>query len=357
MALQWMDEFNSYGGSTTRMRDGLYADTNNASLVADPDPSAGGAYCLRCSGIGQGAQGRTRKVLSSGQETVGVALRLWMSTLPPSNDISAVPIVFRNNQNSTLVSVWINSVGAILVRLNQSTEGGTVLASTPGPVLVAHAWQHIEAKVKFHATEGTVEVRVEGVPVIVEEGLNTLGSIAGPCAQIVQLDDKAGTSEGMTWYIKDYVIWDGTGDDINDFIGTCSVMRLAVTADTAFNWTASSGATGFNLIDEAAPDDADYISANDTPPAASVFALADLPEEIVGIRGIMMLGRMRKSDSGDANIQMSMLSDGEVADGADRPITTAFTYWYDIIHNDPNTGNPWTNASLNAATIQVDRTV
>ena len=67
--------------------------------------------------------------------------------------------------------------------------------------------------------------------------------------------------------------------------------------------------------------------------------------------------RARKIDGGDANLQTSLISGGDVDPSADRPITTTFTYWYDISETDPDTGNAWTPASFDAANVEIDRTL
>lgn len=349
--LQWMDNFATYGlGGQAFMLNGPYAE-KYGSIVADPDVNAP-AGSLVYNTVGQFSSGQStslRKVLSANETTVGVALRLWMTSLP-ANASQSKSIVISDGVNTTLAYIYITSTGAIQVKNN----AGTLLAASAGPVLVANAWQHIEFKALINAATGTVEVRVEGVAVCSATNVNTG---AGPAAQ-VRIDNYAdGTSAGIGGYIKDFAIWDGSGAFINDFVGTCSVYRLTVDGDSSFPWTPSSGVTGFNLLNEAGPDDTGYISAVTPPPAASIFTLQDLPANIVGIRGLMMFGRLRKSDAGDANIKMSMKSGASLAAGADRPVTTAFTYWYDFSHTDPATGAAWTKAGVNAALIQVDRTL
>lgn len=357
--IQWMDNFGSYGSTIAYMLNGLYAQAGNgASLVADPDPSGDGEVVLECAAAGANTTTVCRKVMTTPSSTVGVALRLWMSALPSSADMSPHPIIFCNDSNQVLVAVFITTTGAIDVLLNGVTTGSTILASSAGPVLVANAWQHIEMKVLFDATVGTVEVRVDGVAVIDEDSLDTIGAVTGPCAQIRQDDDKTASGSGVGWYIKDYIIWDSTGDHNNDFMGSCSVIRLAPDGDvTLGGWLPSSGSTGFDLIDESPPVDTGYVSADDAPPAAAEFSLEDLPPDVTSVRGLMMLGRMMKTDGGDAQVQMSMVSNGMEDNGADRPITPAFTYWYDISEEDPNTGDQWTPPAVDAASLKLNRTV
>lgn len=105
------------------------------------------------------------------------------------------------------------------------------------------------------------------------------------------------------------------------------------------------------------PQDLSYMSADDTPPAAMEFGFTDLPPDVTSVRGLVVVGRMKKIDGGDGNVQMSLISNGSAFDGADRPLTTTDTYWYDISQLDPDTGLPWSPLAVNNMTGRINRTV
>jgi hypothetical protein len=56
-------------------------------------------------------------------------------------------------------------------------------------------------------------------------------------------------------------------------------------------------------------------------------------------------------------VQLGMVSGASAALGADRPITTQYAYWWDVIENDPATAAPWTRAAVNAALLRLKRTL
>ena len=356
-----MDNFGSYGTNSAYMLNGLYAAIgefgSNAALVADPDPSGTGQIVLRASLSPSGTAQSTRKVLDTPRATVGVALRLWMASLPSNSSQSAVPITLCDGSNNVLCSLWITTTGAIDILRNGTTTGAAIIASSTGPVLIANAWQHIEMKATISTTVGQVEVRVDGVVVIATAAnVNTGGDVN--CAQVRQTSDRDGSSGGITWYIKDYVIWDTTGSHNTDFLGSVSVYRLVPNSDVSLGgWTTSSGSTGYNLIDESPPVDTGYVQADDSPPAECEFGLTNLPVDVTSVRGLMTLVRAQKTDGGDAQLQAKIHSGASYANGADRPITTAFTYWYDVQEEDPDTTAPWLPSAVDAATLVLDRTV
>lgn len=130
------------------------------------------------------------------------------------------------------------------------------------------------------------------------------------------------------------------------------MTKTYVCTETMAN--ASWGSSTMGLI---GPQDLSYMSADDTPPAAMEFGFDDLPPDITSVRGLVVVGRMKKIDGGDGNVQMSLISNGAAFDGADRPLTTADTYWFDISQLDPDTGLPWSPLAVNNMTGRVNRTV
>lgn len=349
MALRWMDNFQSYGGIKAYLLNGVYAEAYG-NVVDDPDPAADvTSFAYASFGqFGAGESTSLRWVLPATETTVGVAFRNWFANLP-GNASQSKTVTIADGANNALLYTYITTTGVIQVK----NGAGAVLGASAGPVIVANAWQHIEMKAVFDTVAGSIEVRIEGVPVITVAGINTG---AGPAAQ-VRIDNYSdGGGGGVVGYVKDLAIWDGSGAHITDFVGTCSVISLRPDADVALNWT-STGANGFSVINEATPNDATFISANNVPPAAYQCSLGDLPADIVGIRGVMAFARMRKSDAGDANVQMTAVSSTDHTDGVNRPLTTAWTYWSDVFMVDPHTNAAWTQAGVNAMNLKLNRTV
>lgn len=340
-----------YGTTASFLDDGMYAQIDFIDLVDDPDPSTTGNVA-QLSGAAS-TDANLRFVLPASHATVGMGGRVWLSRIPTgAGDIPCIH-QYRDGSNAPTISIAVTPTGAITAYRGNS--GGTVLGTTAGPVLVADSWQHVESKVFHSATVGTVEVRVEGVPVLTLTNQNTT---AGPCAQVSYNNEGGGSGVVTAYYLKDIAIWDGAGSVNSNFIGTIQVYELLTTSDDTFPWAASTGTTGFDLIDEAPPnDDTDYIYAIDPPPAASKFNLGNLPADVTSVKGLYVVVRSRKSDGGDGNLQVGIISGASTGLGTDRPITTTYTYWTDMFELDPNTSSSWTPVAVDAAKLQLNRTV
>lgn len=104
-------------------------------------------------------------------------------------------------------------------------------------------------------------------------------------------------------------------------------------------------------------NDMSFIAAGDPPPAAFVCELTDLSLDITSVRALLTRVRAAKSDGGDGQFRVSLISNAVPANGADRPITTTQTYWSDVFELNPDGNIPWTPTTTNAARMQLNRTV
>jgi len=351
MALQWADTFNIYGtGAAARARllDGFYAfagDDSRTAIVADPDPtSTQNVYRYIGDNFGNGG---FRFVFPGGAKTtMGVAMRLWMAGLPANSNREA--FVFSDVTNTAQVQFDIETTGVINVR----QPGGTILGATPLPVLVSNAWNHIEVKVTIDNSVGSFEVRVNGASVLTLTNVDTQATANASSAQFTCLSSLGGT----TSYIKDFIVWDTTGSFNNNFMGTVRCIDIVSDGDSSLTWTPNSGSTGYNILAHIPPqDDTSYIAAATT--LTSTFTLANLPATVSSVRGNILKLRARKEDSGDGNTQVGLKSGASTSLGANRPITTAYTYWFDVNETDPATGAAWTPTAFNSAIFQLARTV
>lgn len=365
MAINFMDNFNIYGtdaGRTARLLNGVYADNFGGTLQVDPDASAGGNQVLRIDAGGTGTF--VRKTLPSPKVTVGVAARYYLSTLALSDGRDGDGAILLALSDSSAIQhcyVGVDASGYVRAfrSVNGPSSGDVALAASAGPVVVADAWQHIETKIVLDAAAGSIEVRIEGVTVLTVSGVKTTSDRTGAGNTAGNVLFKMPTSSSCEMYVKDFIIWDSTGGVNNNFLGTCQVVKIIPDADVALNWSPfPADGIGYNKINEVTPDDdSSYISAPFPIPAAYKCSLSDLPVTVTSVKGVMPIHRSRKTDAGDGNIQIGAISGGSTGLGVDRPVTTTYTYYWDVFDSDPNIAGPWTRLSVNAMNLQINRTL
>jgi hypothetical protein len=135
--------------------------------------------------------------------------------------------------------------------------------------------------------------------------------------------------------------------------GTSSVFNFSA-GDTNLSWL-----SGSNMITDGRPNDLTYMSAADNPlPSPMRFEMEDLPPDITSVRALISVIRHRKIDGGDGNVQTALSPNGTNWDnGADRPITTAFQYDFDVSEISPATGSSWTPVEVDNLKLRIDRTL
>lgn len=359
MALLWMDGFDHYGsGAAGRlaMLDGVWAEISS-NWTPTATNSRTGTAALRGSSF-TGAQ-VIRRVLGGAKTVVGVGGAFYLNVLPAAN-LAVKLCDFRDAANAIQVIIFVDSTGTVSAYRG---DGVTLLGTSASPAVVASAYQHAECKVVFSQTVGSVEVRINGVTVLSLTGQDTVASALVECSQVSVFGTKNTPTNVLTLDIDDVFAWDDSGTLNNDFLGDRRVRTLFPDADTATeDWVATGATDGFDCIHDAAPDnETTYISAapltgSPPTPLTSIYGLQDPPAGAGAIAAVQTYVRMRKTEAGVTDVQVSMLSSGDESAGADHAITEAYTYWMDVHELNPNTGTVWSEASLSAAQLQIKRT-
>lgn len=348
MAIEHADSFDIYGTDRTLMTDGVYAQVGNpfgGVLVNDPDGTSQ-QRVFRFAG----SDSPLRYPLQSPESIVGTSLRVWLSSLPVNTSTEPHLFEWRTIDNEVIGYVAVQTTGALKI-----VAGGVEVATTNFPVITAEAWWHLECLVDV--LTGTCEVKVEGETVLDEAGLTFSSDTV---YQIAPRNEVSNTGDSITWYLKDYVIWNTLDSENDDFLGPVRVINLRPNEDVELGgWQTVPGGAGWPILDNNPPLPGQYLTASpDAVDAPMQFAMTNLPDDITSIKGVVTFVRARKVDGGYGQMQVSMIGTGDAAsDGADRPITAGDVYWRDVHENDPGTGSPWSRVAINASNIRINRTL
>lgn len=359
MALQWADDFSRYGtgvGSTAFMLDGLpYANIgtggSSGRVTASPDPNdTGTAFQV---GFDGGTWQRDFRIAlpTVVTGTIGVGFRAWLESLPGTDNQRCAIVGVQNVSGDYFVYARIEQNGSVTIQGSVATVI-TQLADSVNPIIRPGTFNHYEL-VHNHAT-GAGSFYLNGIERLTYTGVDTTDNVA-----LVNLTNRTGSNPNLDVWFKDLIIWDSTGTQNNTVMGTVIVRRLQPDSDdTLGGWSPSTGSTGFNLLAKDTPDDSTFLSADDTPPSPMIFNVDNLPPDITSVRALLPVVRMRKIDGGDANVQNALSPDGTNWDsGADRPITSAFSYYFDVSELDPATGFAWNPIAVDDVLLRIDRTV
>lgn len=341
MALTFWDGFGRYGTVIAQMLAGVWAQADNCTIgtTAPAPPFAGqGRVHMNTAAL-------VRKVLPAAVSTVGIGFRLYLENLPAS--AGTFVFEFRNASNVANLTIVVDTTGTISARSGTGT--GTLLGTSATAPLVAGSWQHIEISLTCATgTGGSLEVRVEGVTVLTVTGVNTAATGTASVGQIVLRNN----GDSRVYDFTDFF----TKDDLS-FYGGLRSTWLVPNADTAqADWTKSTGTVGYTLIAEIPASAADYIEAA-AAGNISRFGLSDLPANVVSVAGVASVAKALKTDTGNCSFRPGVYSNATLGEGADIPLATTETYWWQNFLLDPSGSVAWTAARVNALLMSEDRTV
>lgn len=356
MAIQWADDFSRYGVALStgdsaprlRMLEGLPYSSLSGSVLASPDPNdSGRAFQLVASTNNPTVEFRVAlPTVVSG--TIGVCTRVWFASLPTTQAANVVGVLRGDANYVAYAQVQLN--GSIQIR---GRVGGvdTMVADSVNPIVVPSSFIHYE--LVHDKAAGTGDLYINGILRLSYNGIDTADNI-----EFVSISNRSGSGTGPNTFIKDLYIWDGTGSQNNSVAGTVIVRRYKPNGDVTLGDWVSTGASATAVLAKDTPNDSTYISADDTSPNPAVVDLENLPADVTSIRGLIAVTRSRKIDGGDGNLQTGLSSD-EINwdDGADRPLTSAFSYNFDVSEINPTSATAWTPVQVDSAKLRIDRTV
>lgn len=359
MAIVWADGFQHYGTSPNGGRDamlsGAWAAFAHNIVSETPRISTAqartGTRSLDLSHPGGAINGPfARRVLGASKLVVGVAQGIYFGNLPGTN--GDFGFEWRTAGNNSIAFIAVQSDGAIGFYLG---SGRTLFASSD-PVITAMSWQHIEARLVIDNIVGSIEIRVNGIPVMHITDINTGTNGATQMVWGMPKNNVAGLAVPL--YLDDVVVWDDAGSYANNFLGSVRVETLMPNGDTAeADWSKNGAADGWDCINETTPDgDTTYIMAEDAGDM-SEFEVANSPPETANIKGVYVPVMGKLGDAGTGDIKISLVSGSDVAEGSEITLTTAYTYWGNSFMVDPATGLPWSKSAFDAMKVRVEKTL
>jgi hypothetical protein len=364
--LLWADPFAQYGGDESAMGDGPYASVGSGWTLSNAKPRTG-SWSLHTTGSNgnDGINGLTclRRLFGGQKVTSGWGYAFYCDALP------AVELGF-NGLLAKFMGVWLDRFGHTQVAVYLGTDGsvsimlgytfadnggvGTVVARSD-PCIRPRSYNHIEAKLTVDGTTGYVEIRVNQVTVLTYSG-NTDTAGTGEASQFITTCGYDSFIGMGNQYLADLFAWDDSGPYNNDFIGDFKCYWLPPNADTAqADWTPSTGATSFGVVDESPPDDTDYLSIVATTGKTNL-GLTNLPADVIAVAAVVPLMRAWKTDAGVCDVAPGILQGATYSTPVGQPANTAPQYYQEPQEVDPVSGVPFTLADVNSLDLVIERT-
>jgi hypothetical protein len=209
-------------------------------------------------------------------------------------------------------------------------------------------WYFVEFKVYTDNSAGTWEVRVNGITVGSGTGVDTQPS-AQNHHDAVTLHKGDGSAQ---IYADNFYVCDGSGSVNNDFLGPIKVQTLRPNGDSTANFTTTTEATHWEAVADAEINRSTYVESNTNGHRELYdYETITLTGDCVGLALNSHIADGSASDS----IQHLISSNGTEENSANVVINTSTykTLVY-VSETDPDTGNAWNSATINAAKFGID---
>lgn len=350
MSILWAEGFEQYG-SGSDLLDGLWSEAQNVTLNEILDNVATGRKSARLDGVNP-----MRRSLMGDHDLAGVAFHVKISEMP-GNLAHRYVFGLRNSAGDFGMCCKITPTGRIaLFGQDDANLGSPIPAiATSRLAMTAGVYNHIE--ISFQYPEAKVYLNgklavsgnVPGEPI--GPGGNPSGRKMGELFLGYRSTSSSLLFASNVWY-DDIIAWEGeTGP-----VGPSGVYYLRPVSDVApQDWELTSGASAYALINELAPDDdSDYIftgSVNDQ----SNFNVEALPANVAQVLAVIPIARVRKTDTGAADISLGVNSGGVQANGEDQSALVGYSYLFQVFENDPEDAQPW--AATPMPQISIKRTL
>ena len=332
MALLLIEGFEDYGTSTTgNLSSTIVGERYNATSALRLNTGRLTGYSCGC--YGSATDIITPPLTTNSTIVVGGAFR-YLGTPTASAIISLY--------DGATLGVNLSYDGTNLVIKRGATSLGSVATA-----LTAAVWIYIELKVLCNSSTGTATLKVNNSTVLTLTSQNTQ---AGGHAWHDIVDFFFQGSATGSW--DDIYILDGSGSVNNDFLGPQKVLCMYPTGDSGSEqWTTSTGATHYNLVNEQVEDaDTTYV-VNSAPGQLDMFAYGGLSGTGT-IAGIQINTAVRETDTNSHSLITRVISGGTTSDDSGQGVAnTSYTNRRRLLDTDPNTSAAWTLAALNAATF------
>lgn len=341
MAILFVDSFDHYDDITQKWdaRSDLVEETlgNNVDISTVEGRFVPGSLEVKNNVFGQ--NGTVKNFVETDEIIVGFA---WYNKNSDSYDSQH----FIENTAGDLQGFFeINSDTGVAVLDCESAHLETATLLFTGGV-----WQHVEMRIKRHATLGELEIRRNGVTVGLSVGLDTLGNSTTGFQKFIARS----TNYAQRHYIDDFYIADTTGPaPQNTFIGDSRITVLRPKANGLDNnFVAAGAATNWEAVDDAlADDDTSYVESGQVG-AKEAYTNKDFDELGIApgtIFTAQVVNSSRKTDAGTIKYKDQFIIGGLTYDDVEVTATSGDYHMTMYVRDtDPSDGLTWTEEKIAA---------
>ncbi len=206
-------------------------------------------------------------------------------------------------------------------------------------------WTYIEVKATIDNSVGSYEIRVDGIVVMSDSGVDTQ-STANSFINRVDTQSSSTTDQ----ILDDIYLLDDTGLTNTDFLGDIQIETMYPDVDGNRNdMTPLSGLTNYEMVDDGhTPDDDTTYNSGGVVGDDELYGYAAMTATFDTVYALQVRNLVRKEDSGYRTGATLIRSNVDELEGTPHPVSTDWRYYDQIYEVDPQGGGAWTETRINA---------
>lgn len=349
MGIILRDGFDTYAGLVAN--NGLQASwsmpvTAQKSLVA----GRFGGQALQF--VGGANSSRVSRFFSSAASQLTVSFAGRFLALP--SDIGLIQQLILRSGTTHMAALAFDNLGVAKLLRSAAYNSAVILGDSGVITPALSVWNYYELEIEISDTVGRMSLYRDTD--LIANAVN-VDNRNGTPTTVDNID--FGVSHGISSYNGGgtFQIDDLTVRDSSTRAGERRIETIYVNADgSTLNFTPSTGATHFGVVDEAQASLADYLSGSNVGDL-DLLGLGNLSSTPATIDEINVMAYAQKTDAATRAIALGVKSGATTSDGSNFNQAVGFAKYERPIALDPNTGAAWTPAAVNALELQPKITV
>lgn len=321
------------------MGDRLFWNTYSANFVVSTTVKRSGAYSYYS---GTNANNYAQKNITAVSELY------WRFALRVPSSTSTLSY-HRLRNGTTIIGV---------IRPNLSTNvityyvGGGAVGTGTIPIIY-NTWYLIEVYYKVADSGGRFVVKIDGVT-----DIDYTGDTKPSTQTTIDNVYHSTPTNGHAFYIDDLALNDTSGASDNSWCGDGNIVALVPNGDASVQWTPSTGADNYAMVDEVPADnDTTYVESS-TNGHKDYYDLTDFDGAGKTIRRIWVEARARDTVAEADGVKLGVKAGATESLSAAKSLSTSYTRQIgdDLVAN-PDDSAEWGDADLDALQLVVEAVV
>lgn len=338
MAVVFMDGFDHYGTQAQFLRKWSYNSNNTVTFAT-------GRFS-----VGQGMlpplSNYVLRYLGANNATWFVGFAFKVGGLP--NSLATIA-----GLDEVAVGLQISLIVSAAGQLQLYRGDGVTLLATTGSVISAATWYSIEWKgtISNSISSNSNIVKLNGAEVLNLTATTDTQQNTNAFANGIRLYNEATTT------FDDFYILDTSGATANDFIGEKRIRSLFPNGNGNYSqWLGSDGNNTDNYLlvdDTTSPDDDTTYVEEGTTTEKDTYTFENTVADMHDITAVQHNILTRKDNADYRNIKHITRISSTDYEGSAYSIPDSYVYFWNILHQNPNTAAAWTTSELDGAEFGV----